>query len=159
MSELLAKAKALTEGFHPGHSRFQIEHFIIGKQGTLYAQWRQCLAEINNRLEPAKQNDASALRELAIFIELADTIKDRLGELTPDREAELEDENWYWRARRKLAIDMLVHKQPTEGTVEFVLALPEQSRRPLLSIIERAGEVEAKALRTWLYNGAPALEA
>lgn len=124
MSELIDKAKALTDGFQPGHSRFQIENFIIGKQGTPYAQLQQCKREIQVRLKEAEKQDENAEREIGILVELAEILKDQVGPMSPEREAELEAASWRDRCRRKIDIDFMVYGRPTESTVEFIFSLP-----------------------------------
>lgn len=158
VTELLAKAKALTEGFQPGHSRYQIDNFIVGKQGTVYAQWQQTRREIHARLSEAEKQDQNATREIEILVALAESLKAQLGPMTPEREAELEAEAWTWRARRKLAIDLVVYGRPSESTMEFILQLPTAQRMPLLEIV-KSGGAKALELESWLSRGAPALEA
>lgn len=176
VSELLDKAKALTTGFHPGHSRFQIEHFIIGKQGTLYAQYQQCRREIHNRVEELERkvkrkwwrrrkhdvHRENAIRELAEFVELAIVLKAELGPMMPHEEAALELESWVWRVRRQLAIDLLIDKRPSASTMDFILSLPEGPRHTILNLLGGTGpeaDADRMNLMAWVYRGAPALEA
>jgi len=42
------------------HSDFQIDNFIIKKQGDSWAQYKQCLREISSRHESIKNNEAKA---------------------------------------------------------------------------------------------------
>lgn len=132
MTDLLDKAKALTTGFHTGHSRFQIEHFIIGKQGTPYAQLQQCKREIQVRLGEAEKQDANAEREIGILVELAERLVTQVGELTPERAEELEAASWRDKARRKIDTDFMAYGRPTESTIEFVLSLPTYDQDAML---------------------------
>jgi hypothetical protein len=48
------KVEKLFLDFHPEHSEFQIENFIIGGQGGTWAQYRQVLRELGGRHEGVK---------------------------------------------------------------------------------------------------------
>jgi hypothetical protein len=48
------KVETLFLDFHPEHSEFQIENFIIGGQGGTWAQYRQVLRELGGRHEGVK---------------------------------------------------------------------------------------------------------
>ena len=41
--------KGLLKDHQPAHSEYQIDHFIIGKSGDAWAQYKQCLREISAR--------------------------------------------------------------------------------------------------------------
>lgn len=158
---MLDRAKELAKLHRKGHSAFQIRHAIVERSGgTPYGQYRQCLAEIESRIKYA-EDDEAVMREIGEFVEIAEELSNRLGELTPERERELEIEMWRYKARKKLATDLLVYGRPSESTMDFILWLPEELRHSLLRVVSVTthGENERERLIGWLYDGAPLLEA
>lgn len=159
MSTLIDQARALIEGTDGGHTEYQIRHFMVGKHVTPWAKYQQCLAEIRTRLPYASKDDPVAARELAVLVECAETLRQEIGPVDSDRRRVLESETWYHYARKKLACDLLVYKGVSEGTLDLILSLHPEARAELLGIVERADDYQRGALRSWLYDGAPALEA
>jgi hypothetical protein len=156
----LDRAKSLATKHQPGHTDFQIRHAIVERSGgTDYGQYRQCLAEIAARIDMAKKDDPTANRELKTLVEIAEELEARLGELTPDRCRQLELATWKYRARKRLAVDLMVHGRPSEGTMDFILWLPEEIRLPLLDTVVSVTTEKRAELANWLYRGAPLLEA
>jgi hypothetical protein len=51
MKAMEDKIKIILKDDEVQHSDFQVEHFIIGKQGDVWAQYKQCLREIKGRIE------------------------------------------------------------------------------------------------------------
>ena len=53
---MIEKAKTFLKDYEKNHSTFQIDNFIIGKQGDRWAQYKQCLQEIYSHVESIKNS-------------------------------------------------------------------------------------------------------
>lgn len=49
MVDIAKKVEALLKDYHPEHSAFQIENFIIGSQAGLWGRYKQALRELSGR--------------------------------------------------------------------------------------------------------------
>ena len=84
-------------------------------------------------LEDLGRNIADTQREFTRFLEQADALKKRVGELTPERRAVLDEEFWVDRLRRTAAIECMTAGRPNANTIECINALPGKARERLLS--------------------------
>ena len=164
------------------HSPFQIDNFIVGRAGTPWAQFQQCLREIATR-EAAIDADKIALHalcaeidahasvgdderasikirqkdrlvnmicervlELSRFREIAKTIRETLGDLTPERIEQLDLEDWEFRLRMSAGTDLITFGQLSRETVSLMLACPIEMRKRLIASMEEPDELKQFAL-------------
>ena len=150
----------LLKDHQPFHSEFQMDHFItIRAGGTPWGMYRQALRELDSRksallehyskrqsLEMQKntldRTIADQEREFKHFYAQAVALKNDLGELTPERKAQLERETWLHRLKMKAAIELRTIGRVSEDTMETLLALPKVEREAVLEV----------AQSTWLEN-------
>jgi len=74
-------------------------------------------------------------RELSRFIELAKSLRDRLGELTPERRRELEANSWREKAVKMAGLDLLTNGRVGSASLEFIMSLPKKDRRMVINVI------------------------
>lgn len=87
---------SLMQDHRPFHSDFQIDHFIVGRAGTPWGRYQQCLREIATRVD-AINEDEYAIRRIELKAERANGNKvvylrhrlERLHETLRDRRREL----------------------------------------------------------------------
>lgn len=133
--------------FDDGHSEFQIENFIIKSQGHLFFQYKQACREIRARHEAIKAKSGKDCehqkRELAFLLKIARVYRKRLrwDELTPEQKKTMEGQAWFEKARHLLAIDLLCSRGQavSKPTMEFVLQLPKDMRRQLVTQFQQGG--------------------
>lgn len=139
------------------HSPFQIRHFIIGRAGTPWGQYQQCLREINarrmadigdenrsvNTHEEKKDLIATRderSRELDLFVKLAVQLRDEIiaehGELTPETIEALDRDLWMHRLRMMAAMDLIRIGAVGSETLELALSCPIEMRKELVDEIE-----------------------
>ncbi|MCP4660975.1 MAG: hypothetical protein GY856_36705 [bacterium] len=142
------------------HSSFQIRHFIIRRSGlTAYGMYKQCLRELSSRWSSLKtavaksQADApedplaaemhreefetsfrDKVREFCEFYMLADWLQERVGELTPEKRAKLDEEYWCVQMLKQAATDVLSTGRVSGKTIENVSSFPEELRGRLLEV-------------------------
>jgi hypothetical protein len=83
MSEAIAKLEGgrefrrLLDAYNPGHTRFQIEHFVIGEQLTDWGKYRQALAELHGYYSSARSAHFEQRKAAARI----DILRAEIGEL------------------------------------------------------------------------------
>lgn len=144
------------------HSPFQIRHFIVGRAGTAWGQYQQCLREIHTRrmstvddikrmrnsIEEERTEIALAIKErcdeLDIFIELAKNLSDQIiaehGELTPETIDRLDADLWMHRLRISAATDLFRFGSVSSETIELMLSCPIEMRKDLLDEVQNDKE-------------------
>lgn len=152
--------------FQRFHSKFQIDHFIIGRAGTPWGQYQQCLREIHareaaNREDRKRHESLGALnpereeiirtmedrtREISRFRELAEMLKESIGDVNEERRDELDQDLWMHRLRMKAATDIICHGRPSTETVELMLACPIEMREKLIAELADQDSLKAFAL-------------
>lgn len=70
--------------------------------------------------------------ELQRFRELAETARKELGELSPERAAELDAEMWESKLRAMVATDLIVHGRLSGPTLELLVSVPPEMRQPII---------------------------
>ena len=140
---------SLANDYSEAHSAFQIDHFIVGESGeTLYGMYQQTLRELLARLQGARSEPMSIghRTECARFLAIAITIKQQLGEISPERREKLDRDMWLARFKRMAALDLLCEYQITRGTWRVILNTPLSFRAELVdTMINRPQE-----LKSWL---------
>ncbi len=144
------------------HSPFQIRHFLIGRAGTPWGQYQQCLREIHTRRladrEDQKRqneawfedrNDIGAARdersiELDIFVKVALELRAQIiaehGELTPETIDRLDADLWMHRLRISAATDLFRFGSVSSETIELMLSCPIEMRKDLLDEVQNDKE-------------------
>lgn len=144
------------------HSPFQIRHMIIGRAGTAWGQYQQCLREIHARrmatAEDAKrlieaigleqQDIAMAMKErvdeLHLFIDIAKNLRAQIiaehGELTMETIDRLDADLWMHRLRISAAMDLFRFGAVSSETIELMLSCPIEMRKALLDEVENDKE-------------------
>jgi len=140
----------LLEDYQSGHTRLQVRQFIIAKSGyTPWGMYRQCLREISTRWnallrsmvavpEPKPFGDAhpvvvqlaqreagrrlrDRVRELAEFVILARHLKQaHIGDVSPERRDELDDQFWCSQLVKRAALDVLTFGRVSAETLETI---------------------------------------
>lgn len=93
-----------------------------------------------------KQHETA--RELRHFLGVAQSLKDELGELTPEKRAALESETWEIRARTMAAIDVATIGSVSHATGELIAALPDDMRRRCIGWLKQGREAVAGFLES-----------
>lgn len=94
---------------------------------------REIVKKTEAELKSAKKAFKSKAREYLFFYKLARDLKRRIGEISPSRRRQLEDEMWRDKARMMAAIDLLSIGGLQRSTVEFIISFPQEIRHKLLS--------------------------
>jgi hypothetical protein len=84
---------------------------------------------LSDRLSDAEFARKENLRELEHFTDQCRQLKAIVGELTPERRAELDSEMYEFRAYSALALDYLAFGHPQRITFEMIQSLPPKIRR------------------------------
>ena len=135
-----------------GHTRFQIENFIINAQPTDYGRYKQCVAEIRSRIKQREMAKAEIdklrgllnttgaglkrIAELEILLEdveremyiLGDVYDALRGRIDLSRRDELEREYWDAKFEHELLMHWLVGAPLSPSFAQNVLCLPDGSR-------------------------------
>lgn len=108
-------------------------------------------------LEEIRLTRADTEREFLRFYGQAAALKEHLGELTPERRRQLDEDLWEHRLKCHAAVDFLSQGRLSAGTVEFLQACPIAMRRRVAALVlnpERHSE-----LVDWYLNYDPELPA
>jgi hypothetical protein len=101
--------------------------FKFEKRRTLRA------LETGFALEDLDRNIADTEREFTRFLQQAKALKRRVGELTPERRAVLDQAFWEDRLRRTAAVEFLTIGRMNANTIECINSLPAAARATLLT--------------------------
>lgn len=156
---MMERARALAALHRNGPTTFEARNLIVDRAGgTTYGKWLQCLNEINACLKHIDKRDPDP-KDLRLeeMVKYAEELKAQLGELTPERELDLEQELHRYRVRKRLAFDLYLYGKASEGTLDMILVSSEALRREMLGILK--DPTQQQRLCGWVEGGAPALEA
>jgi hypothetical protein len=102
-------------------------------------------------------------REFRRFAAQAATLKESIGDLTPERRAELDREMWRHRLRCMATVDIITRGALGENTVTFLQAAPREWRAPILDEIKaeirNAGCDGHNGLIAWFESYEPSVAA
>lgn len=87
-------------------------------------------------LEELERNIKDTEREFRAFLHHAEKLKQRVGNLTPERRGELELQQWEHTLAVQMRFDLLTIDRPARQTLETIAAMPESS---LARIADQAG--------------------
>lgn len=102
--------------------------------------------------ESLESSFRDTLREFARFFKIAESLKDRLGEITEEKRSALEAEYFYHCLKTEAALDIATTGRVGKGTYRNVCSLPTQMRERLLKEIKNPG-----TLLHWYENFEPDL--
>jgi hypothetical protein len=173
------KISQLLHDHEPSHSSFQLEHFLLGRNGhTVYGCYKQVLREMVARLPSLVQirhkmisglcfefapvaeysqvmsqidqiEFRDRVREFSNLCSYAVALKQTLGELSPERKRELEMEYWTHYTKCLIARDFLAEGRITSGTIEVIHSLPFHCRAQVLGYLTHPSDQDA--LITWYF--------
>lgn len=92
-------------------------------------------AEKVMRIEGIRANRIDREREFAWFLGVARKLKAALGELTPERRVQLEEDLWAVRLREQAAADTQAHGRVMLGTWQAIANLPKRLKDPIVADI------------------------
>ncbi len=150
--EVIKNLKHEMKNESTGHSRFQIENFIIGPQPTDYGKYKQCVLEIRSRIKSHENINTAYLeiknnsnkstedlekksqfeilmedikRELYIFIDIYEELKDKIN---LDNREELEAAMWDEKFCKELISHVLMGGSPIPVSLaQNIWSLPDGS--------------------------------
>jgi hypothetical protein len=181
MTNSVARLEELLDDHQHHHSTFQMDHFITTRSGgTPYGMLKQALRELSSRkralrelyasratqrIELAKRTMALAdldkniedtEREFNRFFQQADKLKKQVGELTPEKRTQLDQEMWEHQIRATAACEVVATGRVGKNTAELVLSLPREMRRQLACELFDGGQ--AKLTKWFTEYEPPGLE-
>ena len=128
-------------------SRYRTLKDLYASRELLELATRKAEIELTQKRLAAQDLEATiadTCREFARFYKQAETLKDDVGELTPERRNELDVAMWVHRVKCMAALDVLTAHMPSRSTVELIAALPPDSRREVMHAIN-----DPKSLVAW----------
>jgi len=93
---------------------------------------------------------AESERERDRFLDQCRRLKAEVGELTPEKRAQLDGEMWVYKIKSMAAMDYITGGRLQRGTVELLQCVPNVLRRPLLD--EVCAKDAAGALSKWFLD-------
>lgn len=94
------------------------------------------LRSMRGRLEESERAIRDTKREAALFYRAASELKSELGEITEERRAELDREEWRWWHLKRAAIAKLATGRVDGTTLKNLCSLPIGEREEWLNIIK-----------------------
>jgi len=94
--------------------------------------------ELHHKIMLQEESDRAikdTYREFMRFYQQAEMLKEKIGELTPEKRRELETDMWVYRAKEMAAIDFLQSGRVSQRTVEFVSVLPKDVRPKVYELV------------------------
>lgn len=130
--------------FSGGHSRYQVENFIINSQGHLFFRYKQACRELAHRLETVGGLNGGELPkglkcEIDELLRLADDLRAKLDwdNLSAEQKELLEQNAWYEKAKHMMAVDLICSRGQAinKNTIEFILQLPFEFKKDLIKYV------------------------
>lgn len=110
--------------------RFTRRGRIRRRRARLELEEKQLGVRLIARMEPDRE------REFRRFFAQALAIREVLGDLTPERKRELDEDMWHHRLRQVLAIDFYLEGAPGASIMSILPALPRRMREALRNDIK-----------------------
>ena len=92
-------------------------------------------------MEQLERNIYNCKREFTRFYQQAALLKEKIGDLTPEKRRRLDQDMWLYRVKEMIAIDFLQMGRMKNTTVEFLTVLPRDMRD---NILRQIGTEEGK---------------
>jgi len=87
----------------------------------------------SDKLTSLKNTIKERERELECFVRIAEKLKDKLGDITAERRAQLEAESWKAKGLKMAALDLMSAGRISGQTLDFIFSLPKGSQLELFS--------------------------
>lgn len=91
---------------------------------------------LDGRIEELDRSIRDTKREAALFYRVASEVKSELGEITEERRAELDRQEWRWWHLKRAAIAKIGSGRVDNTTLKNLCALPIAEREEWLSVIK-----------------------
>ena len=99
------------------------------------------------QMEDLDRNIQDTEREFVRFYSQAASLKEQIGELTPERRKQLDEEMWAFNLKKLAAMDVVTAGNVQKNTLEIIMAAPVEMR---MKTLEALKQVNRKALIDWL---------
>jgi hypothetical protein len=99
------------------------------------------LVQAECSFDDMERNIAEVEREFRRFYAIASSLKDEIGELTPERRAELDEDLWRHNAKKAAALDIMSTGRVGRSTIEMIQCLPPPMRQGIWGETARSGEL------------------
>ncbi len=94
------------------------------------------LAQHKMRMDGLERTLKDTCREFARFYAHAKTLKAQIGELTPEKRAELDEEMWEHHLKSQMALDLLSVGHIRGETIATVQTMPEDFRQAVRDVLD-----------------------
>lgn len=94
-------------------------------------------------MEDLEKNIEHTEREFKRFYAQANSLKKAIGNLTPEKRNQLDQEMWLHKLKSMVAIDYLTKGRIGENAIAFIMSLSNDLRKPLLTEIKNHDELIA----------------
>ena len=150
LRELFKRYRGLKE-LYVGKELLQvdIDEMSVSIAKTVFEERRNKinLAKHKMSMEDLERNIFDTEREFRRFLAQADTLKEKIGDLTPERRNELDMDMWIHKLKSMVAIDYITKGRISENPLAFIRSLPKEIRNPLLVEVK-----DQKSLLEWFDN-------
>ena len=121
---------------------------MCGWLRNTFARQRKAINLAQKKLgfEDLERNIKDTTREFLHFYGQAATLKEQLGELTPERKVELEADTWRHRVKMMAAKDLLSQGRISANVFDMVIATPREWRD---SVMQEITQDDGKPLLDW----------
>jgi len=85
----------------------------------------------NLLLDQARFHAQNTYREFIRFWQQASALKDQIGELTPEKRRQLDEEMWIYRIKEMAAINYMQYGRLQNNTIGFLSSMPQRIREEL----------------------------
>lgn len=116
-----------------------------------FAKYRRRVDAARVRLAGVTASIKHVQYEYDEFVDQATVLKEHLGEIDEERANQLDEEMWFDKLERTLALDIMLHGCPSPTTIESIIAAPFGWRKRLMDAVTDEKE-HPGALAFWLMN-------
>jgi hypothetical protein len=82
-------------------------------------------------LDQARFHVQNTYREFVRFWQQASVLKDKIGELTPEKRRQFDEEMWIYRIKEMAVINYMQHRRLQNNTIGFLSSMPQRIREKL----------------------------
>lgn len=110
---------------------------ILGKRHEIE------LRRLKRRVQHLRADIAETERELSHFVKQAEFLKAKIGDITPERRAELDAAHWCHKLRCMAALDYMANQRLSHATIEMLSSFPRELRKDMCErILPKNGNVD-----------------
>jgi hypothetical protein len=115
-----------------------IDELAVSTSDNVFEQRRNDIKHAQKimAMEEMDKNIADTEREFKRFYQQACTLKAQIGELTEEKRNQLDREMWEFKLKEMAAVDWTTTGRLSNNTVEFLMSLPDNMRKPMLNTIK-----------------------